>query len=419
MKKLFYIIILLFSISLINQQLKAQVYDVLSMGSGYALDEYYSLENGTVKTIIRTDWDIAFFTDASSSGISINGGAGVVLYTYPHNDTTTWANIDTTGMSMTWPEMVNSEKSWEEGAFAQNATGNPDDYGWGVYDPITQNIIGDSIFIIKLVNETYMKLWIVKKQPTANIYTFRFANLNGSGEQTIDLDCSSYVDKNFIYYSLENNTLLDRDPPSDSWDLLFTKYNATQPIGVFFVVTGILTNKGIGTIRMADVDPTIESWGTLTFEDSLSNIGFNWKYFDLGMMQYFIVDSLVYFVQNYSGDVYKLVFDGFDGMSTGNAYITKKFIVNTGYEDLNRLNEIDVFPNPANDNLFIDINISNDKNTWVKVIDMLGQVVYSAELNNSNYLYKISTRKWNNGLYIVSIQNTDQIITKKVLVNRK
>lgn len=417
MKKLLYSIVLLFSISLISQQIKAQVYDVLSMGPGYALDEYYSLENGTVKTIIRTDWDISFFTDASSSGISINGGAGVVLYTYPHNDTSAWANIDTSGMS-TWPEMVNSEKSWEEGAFVQNATGHPDDYGWGVYDSITQNLIGDSMFIIKLVNETYMKLWIVKKQSTANIYTFRFANLNGSGEQTIDLDCSPYVDKNFIYYSLETNTILDRDPPSDSWDLIFTKYNATLPNGLLFIVTGILTNKGIGTIRMADVDPLIEDWGTLTFQDSLSNIGFNWKYFDLGMMQYFIVDSLVYFVQNFTGDNYKLVFDGFDGMSTGNAYITKKLITNTGFEDLVTLNDINVFPNPASDNISIKINMSIDESAKAQVIDMLGQVVYSAKLNNTDNLLKISTRTWNSGLYFVSIQSGDQIITKKVLVER-
>jgi hypothetical protein len=417
MKKSFFTIVLVFSISLISLQLKAQVYDIISMGSQYALDEYYSLENGNVKTVIRTDWDISFFTKATSPGISINGGAGIKLYVYPYTDTTYWNNVDTTGLS-TWPELINSEDSWEKGAFVQNASGYPD-YGWGVYDSITHVLKGDSIFIIKLMNGNFMKIWIVEKQTISNIYTFRFSNLDGSNEHTIILDCGPYVDKNFIYYSLENNTILDRDPTSDSWDFLFTKYNATQPNGAFYIVTGILTNVGIETIRMEGVDPAIENWGTLPFEDSISNIGFNWKYFDLGAMQYYIVDSLVYFVQNHKGDVYKLVFDGFDGMSTGNAYITKKLIIGVGVDELSKMNSIDLYPNPANESIFINIDVNDNSNAGVRVTDMLGHVVYTTEIYNKNAQLMIPVNTWNNGIYLVSVTNGDQIISKKIVINRK
>ena len=53
-----------------------------------------------------------------------------------------------------------------------------------------------------------------------------------------------------IYYSIETNEILDREPNSSSWDLLFTKYeedlnnelanplNYSQP----YFVAGVLTN---------------------------------------------------------------------------------------------------------------------------------------------------------------------------------
>ncbi len=84
MKKLFYILVLLLSISAINNQSNAQiVVDSISMTAGYSEDVFYSLENGTVKSIVRANWDIAFFTGSMSSSIITNGGLGVVFFSYP------------------------------------------------------------------------------------------------------------------------------------------------------------------------------------------------------------------------------------------------------------------------------------------------------------------------------------------------
>jgi len=417
MKKLFYSIVLLFSIILISQQLKAQVYDQVSLGPNYALDEWYSLENGFVSTTLRTDWDISFYTFAMSSGISINGGAGVMLWEYPYGDTSVWNAVDTMGLS-TWTDLVNSQDYWEGGAFGENATGHPD-YGWGVYNMATHNLTGDVIFIIKLQNGEYKKIWIVEKQSSANIYTFRYADLNGSNDNTVVLDCNPYGDKNFIYYSIETETVVDRDPTGDSWDFIFTKYNAIQPNGMYYMVTGIQTNVGVRSIRMEGVDPLIETYDTILFTDSISNIGSNWKYFDLGGMAWHIVDSLVFFVENRAGDVYKLVFDGFDGMSTGNAYITKKLLTGgIGIEDVNALNGINVYPNPASENIYVNIDMENENIVKVQVSDLLGHIVYRNDTHNSSDQLMISTGNWNSGLYFVSIQTGNQVVTRKILLNR-
>nr|MBC8148043.1 T9SS type A sorting domain-containing protein [Bacteroidota bacterium] len=330
-------------------------------------------------------------------------------------DTSGWAAVDTSGLTA-WPELINSEEEWEEGAFGQNALGHPD-YGWGIYNTVTHNLTGDSLFIIKLMNGSYKKLWIVGKQSVANIYTFRYANLDGTGDTTVSVSCGMYSDKNFAYYSIENNTVLDREPLADSWDFVFTKYNGAQPSGGFYPVTGVLANDGVGIIRMDSVNTSIADWGPYPFEDNISTIGWNWKAFSMSTFTYEVDDSLVFFVKNLEGDVYKLIFIGFAGSSTGKAYFTKELVSNTGIEYIFSVNEINVFPNPSIDNFHIAIN-TNYTNGKIQVVDILGKLMYSGEVNDSENLFMISTETWKSGLYLVTVQTDNKIVTKKVLLNR-
>jgi len=46
--------------------------ETISMGSNSASDVYFSLANGTAKTINRSDWDIAFSTPTQSAIVLIN-----------------------------------------------------------------------------------------------------------------------------------------------------------------------------------------------------------------------------------------------------------------------------------------------------------------------------------------------------------
>jgi uncharacterized lipoprotein YehR (DUF1307 family) len=51
-----------------DDQDQTKSYNV-SMGAGYANDIYFSLANGVVSTPNRTEWDLAFYTNARSSSI--------------------------------------------------------------------------------------------------------------------------------------------------------------------------------------------------------------------------------------------------------------------------------------------------------------------------------------------------------------
>lgn len=387
------------------------VEDSISTTPGYSMDVYYSMQNGLVKSEARANWDIAFATNKMSSSILINDGSGVELYTYPNGDTADWNNLDTAGMA-SWPMMNNSETSWEEGAFGANAIGHPD-YGWGVYNMVTHNVSGDSLFIIKTKEGNFMKLWIIEKESMAGIYDFRFASLNGSGDTTVSLDCSPYMTKNFIYYDLTGKQVLDREPASDTWDILFTKYMAEQPSGGFYPVTGVLANIGVNTSKLAMADTSTIDWPATMFSDNISTIGWDWKTFSMSTFTYEIEDSLAYFVKNTNGDVYKLIFTGFDGSTTGNVYFRKQLLSPTSIGKSINNDGVRIYPNPATDLIQVSINAENVQAN-INIYDVTGKLVKALKTNNQ--LNTISVSDLPKGLYFVNIQNDKQNSINKIIV---
>jgi hypothetical protein len=204
--------------------------------------------------------------------------------------------------------MYNSMASWEEGAFGANALGHPD-YGWGVYNMITHTLIGDSIFVIKLQDESYKRLWIESRN-AASVYTFRYADLDGSNEQEVDIDMSLYGpeqgDKQFVYYNLRGDSLVDEQPPASDWDLLLTKFSHTELGG--YPVTGFQSNDGVTVSVFNAADSATAADATLAdtteWTDSISAIGDSWS--KLEGFSIIALDTIAYFVKNDSGDIYKM-----------------------------------------------------------------------------------------------------------------
>lgn len=399
-------------IFLMSTTIYASTDDSVSYTNSYASDVYYSFKNGTIKTETRANWEIGFGTSKLSSSIIINGGSGVQLFTYPNADTAGWTTVDTVGIS-TWKSMRNSEEAWEEGAFSAHAGGHPD-YGWGNYNSVTHNLSGDSIFIIKQINGNYKKLWIVSKQSANNIYTFRFANIDGSSDTTIILNCNPYEIKNYIYYSLENNLLLDRDPDSDSWDILFTKYAASQTQGGYYNVTGVLSNNNVLISKVDEVDTSMNNWGDYLMSDSKTAIGWDWKEFNMATFTYDVSDSLVYFVKTADEEVYKLIFTGFAGSSTGNVYFKKELLSVTSVEDASPKYRFRLYPNPAEEVIFIEYNSDYNNSSKISIYDIGGRLIFSK--SGINQAERIDISSFNKGLYFIKLENASQTIVEKFIV---
>lgn len=306
--------------------------ETLNMGSGYANDVYFSAANGIVSSVPRNTWDIGFQTNIFSATIITNGSSGIKLFTYPSGDTSSWKSVSISNVA-NWAPMNNSDTTWTFGAFEKN-TLHGWDYGWSVYNQQTHELVGDSLFIIQLQDNSYKKLWIKKKVSTLNKYIFTFANIDGTESHTDTVDCSLYTKKNFIYFSLSTNKVVDREPDSETWDFVATRYITKIPTGpttfMDYTVTGILTNNitvvnninntithtGSLAAKMVNVNIDSASYPTPVFKSSISTIGYDWKVNVAQTAQYTISPRTVYFIKNRDNKIFKIVFTAFDS-STG------------------------------------------------------------------------------------------------------
>lgn len=201
---------------------------------------YYSLENGTVDTAVMNNWDIAFTTEIYSVSILANTASDVELYTYTEGDIDDWATMDTTGM--TWTRMFNSLETFEEGAFSFNALGHPD-YGWGIYGGMGL-ITGDSLFVIKTIAGVYKKLSIIRKVFIENRWEFKYANLDGTDEQFLTINAGKYDTKNYIYYSIDSQAIVNRGPATADWDSEKKEYQDSTYYKLYFTgFTGMSEGK--------------------------------------------------------------------------------------------------------------------------------------------------------------------------------
>jgi hypothetical protein len=285
----------------------------ISMGAGYANEIYYRLNDGLLTTVPRNNWDIAFSVPKREAAILANSTSGVTLKAYPVSTGWNWSDpVDTTGF-YSWTPLYNSDSTWTEGAFNMNATGHPN-YGWGLYDINTHNLTGISLYIIKTRNGSFKKIWIMNKLSAEQQYTFRYSDLDGSNEKTVNLDLLGSK-KNFVYYSVDTDEEVDREPDKDKWDILFTKWIDKS---INYPVTGVLQNIGVSAQESTDTDPKSVVFPATGFLDEISTIGSDWKIINMDTFQYTIDETRVFYVKDLNGDVFRIKFNAFEGSTTGN-----------------------------------------------------------------------------------------------------
>lgn len=392
--------------------------DSISFQPGYTNQVWYSLANGEVKTANNTNWDLAFGIGGFNTDIRINDGLGAELYLYPNGDTADWNTVDTTGLQ-NWIPRYNSDTSWSVTAFAPANISHPD-YGWGIYNSTTHNVIGDSIYILKLTDGSYKK-FKMNGMLTTGEFTFSYANVDGSNQVDGTINKLAYTGKNFVYYSAKNDSIMDLEPMASDWDIVFTKYMQPQPQGGFYPVTGVLTNKGRLTAESREIELTDADWYGHDYSSEIGIIGSDWKSFNFSTYTYDIVDSLTYFVSDtMNNNVYQITFTGFAGSTTGMTYfniqkVGNLSVENTPYSAYN----ISIYPNPTVD--FFRISIDTDKNLNnmdITVYSINGSVKYQTRKNFiGNNSIQIPVHNWQKGMYLIRIGNDENAAIKQLIVN--
>jgi len=384
-----------------NVLLNAQTTENVSVGAGYANDVYYSLANGVVKTEPRNNWHIAFTTKIVDASILINEGLGVELYLASTN-LNDWATIDTAGLALV--PLHNSPATWTEGAFNANANGHPD-YGWGTYNNITHNVTGKSIYILKMPDGSLRKI-AIDAMKTNGDFELRIANLDGTNQQSKVFNKMPYNTKNFFYWDVANDILIDREPAKTTWDILFTRYMEEVIPGSFYPVVGAIMNIDVTGAKAAGVDTNTVDWNNYTLTDSITTIGSNWKTFSNGWS---VDDSLAFFVHGLDGNLYKLVFKTFGGSANGNISFSQSIASAMDVAELSA-SSISIYPNPSSD--FVVIETAADGEA--QLFTIAGQLACTSVLSSGRNTIDVSALQ--PGHYVLMLTVNGKTLAHRLVI---
>lgn len=383
----------------------------VSVGANYVNETFYNLTTMEVTSAPASEWDIAFNVTSFGSSILTNGGAGVNLYPYPDGDISNWDDLTSADIDA-WTVEHNSNTDWNIGAFDHGAEGF--DVGWGIYNTITHVITGDDLSVIQLPNGDLKKIAI--ESLATGVYTFKYANLDGSDEVQTTISKVDYAGKNFAYYSITNNEAVDREPFSADWDLLFTKYARPND---YYPVSGVLSNFGVEVQQVSNTPVDDAEYNENLFLSDINIIGYDWKEFNFETFAYDVEEDLTYFVKKANGNVYKIVFTAFGGSSTGDYVFNSEMVGTVSIDELTQESAFSIYPNPATSEFNILADGFESDNYQIIVKDLNGKVVAQEQrlIGEGFSVTPINVSDLSNGMYMVNITNGKQVVTKKLMVN--
>ncbi len=407
-------------------QLSAQSVQEISTGAGYRKQSYINLLAGTQKQVDNTSWDIAFTVyGQQDAGVFLNESSGssmgqplpqAILY----DAQTTSFSDQPDPATLTDYRLFNTEKSWSYGAFNEpRDPGDIFDYGWGKYNFQTNQVAGSRVYVIKLRNGQFRKIKIESLTGTA--WTFRYASLNGSNEVVKTINKADHAGKTLAYFSLETGNMVDVEPATGGFDLLYERYTTklwdpgTQT-WIDYDVAGVLHGLNSQVAELDNVDPLAVTYAEAadSFSADLDVIGHDWKYFS--GTAWSIDDNKVFFLKNPDNRVWKLHFIDFEGSSTGTAVLEKTSLgVVSSVTDPSAIGvQVLTFPNPVVSELIVSLDIPAGlaSGARLQVVDAAGRPVSQQQAVREGFqVQQIAAGEWTPGLYIVQLAVPGHTIT--------
>ena len=76
--------------------------------------------------------------------------------------------------------------------------------------------------------------------------------------------------------------------------------------------------------------------------------------------------------------------------------------------------ELNIYPNPANDFIYVNLKTSNLVNSTLEIKDLMGKSILEKEITKSNQ--RIYTSKLAPGIYMVTLSNRFQLSKTKLII---
>lgn len=361
--------------------LKSQsVIDTIDMEPGYAKQVFYQLRTGAKHSSALTQWHMAHTMVPMDNAIRLNHVAGVFAYQYPYGDNSSYDQFDTTGWQ-TWVKPHNQMKDEKLGALNQSKDmSNMWDFSWGVYDPSTHLIVGDSLYLFTVGNGVNMKFYkfMPIKQDKNGDLIFKYGPIDEIGG-TVDTLKNSLADGGmFKYYNFSTDAQVSIEPSKGDWHLNFTRYFDLLPapgtgVLTWYPTMGVESKRNVSIAHVNGVDfPTLMSNAASFIETALADtsiqaghgfnmgltrVGADWKFFN-GTS--FVVTPKTNFIAAVSSDIgteyWGFRFITFEGQASGKITLEKVKLGELARMKTAQDLKMVVFPNPAQEQLFVSSN---------------------------------------------------------------
>jgi hypothetical protein len=293
----------------------------------YRYQVYYDLGSGeVVSTNLKNQWDLGFECGVegwhvilNTSNFMVAAETGLTDFSLP---------IDTAGYQ--WKFDVSS--------------GNPDSTAIGNWvefsSPDSVKAYSNEVYVIdrgydELGNLRGLRK-IVFEEVDDSTYRFRYANLDGTAENTFIIKKDPSV--NYTFFSFEDGgKQLSLEPPKYDWDLIFTQYttllitDAGDPYP--YLVTGVLSNPSAITIAQDTLYDfsliSLDMVDKLIYSGDQDEIGYDWKDIvgdvNTGNVSYVVIPGINYVIKDWQGFYYKLRFISFYNNNGDKGYPTFEY----------------------------------------------------------------------------------------------
>lgn len=406
--------LLIIALAFLSPLTKAQETTIdLSMQPAYANEVYYKLDTQMQTDFVAASWDIAFLrNDNFNAAVRVNDGAGIKVYEVA-NTPAGYDTVDVTNTS-SWTELINSDISWEDGAFMRGSA----TFGFGEYNPGNHHIEGTIIFVLEYSDGTYRKIII---EDYFGAYTFKYATWNGSAwsaDTTETVANASNPNNRYNYYSLQDNQEVVAEPAETDWDFVFTRYTTfINPPGQNYVVTGVLHNPNV-TVAQNEETGAADPNG-LTYSEDINTIGYDWKNF---AGSWNIDSNQKFYVKYEDNTVYRLYFTDFGGQSNGNVTFNYEDVTSIlNIENVSNTVSFGMYPNPTQDKkvtIVYDVATTNSLENQIDIYDLNGKKVFAAQASQQQGFYNktFDLSNLQDGVYVVNFVSGNNVVSKKLIL---
>jgi hypothetical protein len=394
---------------------------------GGSKNVYFSLKNREVARVDSDTWQLAFKSGNIAGTIRANKNTKVyVAVNMGIEDFKTPILVPELSNSELFRELYNDNTDWTMGAF--NTGGAPEsdfNYGWGEYVQ-GDGIYGNKLFVLEITKSGRREYrQFIINSVYNNSYYIELCNLDGSNPIENIINKSTFSTKNFAMFDVFENQIINEEPNRQEWDLLFTDYVTPIQAGpqiMYYNVAGVLQNQMTWVSKVAGIhsaEPTSDSYSPI-----INTIGYDWKTFSNG----YIMEDYAYFVQRFSynqdlspvpsGEVYRIVFTNYEG----GADKASTFEINTitASVDKDGNSRFAIYPNIISNGEEFNIIWNDNQRTianQVQIIDSVGEVVYSENVNSVNSLTNLRINSnLSTGLYFVVFSIGNEVFTQKLMV---